>query len=274
MELLSYFIEHLGLAYERVHLYEEMSDKVRIKRELEIAREIQLKSLPRCEPDYHGLQICASLSAANEVAGDYYDYLEIDKSRLDIIVGDVTGKGTSAAFHMSKIQGFVQTLALDKTPAKQLLEKLNTLIHKSFEPEFFFTALYGMFDTEKKQLELYRLGHNGLIYYNSAQKRSQVLEPGGIGLGLSDQEKFQESLSSAIVNYQQDDIFAFLTDGFMEAMDADLKPFSEENICQLIAAHADKTASEIMDRLILEVGEHSNNKRFDDSTGIIIKITA
>lgn len=273
MELLSYFIEHLGLAFERVHLYEEMSDKARIKRELEIAREIQIRSLPKCEPEYSGLQICSSLSAANEVAGDYYDYLEIDENRLDVIVGDVTGKGTSAAFHMSKIQGFVQTLSAEKISAGLLLEKLNTLIRKSFDPEFFFTALYGMFDTKIKQLQIYRLGHNGLIYYNHNQKKCQVLEPEGMGLGLSETELFRKSLASMSVNYQPGDIFAFLTDGFLEAMNDQNIPFGEEKILRILEENPEKSASQIMDTLIREVSTYADNKRFDDSTGVIIKIT-
>ena len=273
MELLSYFIEHLGLAFERVHLYEEMSDKARIKRELEIAREIQLRSLPKCDPDYSGLQICSSLSAANEVAGDYYDYLEIDENRLDIIVGDVTGKGTSAAFHMSKIQGFVQTLSAEKISAGQLLEKLNYLIRKNFDPEFFFTALYGMFDTQKKQMQIYRLGHNGLLHYDHARQICQVLEPEGIGLGLSDTDMFRKSLASLAIQYQPGDIFAFLTDGFLEAMNAQNVQFGEEKICRILEEHAHESASQIMNTLISQVSAHTENKRFDDSTGVIIKIT-
>jgi hypothetical protein len=143
LELLNLFAENLGTALERARLYEDMSVKERLERELEIARDIQLNSLPKCDPDHSGLQICSALAPANEVGGDYYDYLEIDDDQLGIIIGDVVGKGTSGAIHMSKIQGFLQTIKLEHLPSSEMFSKLNTLIWDHFEPEFFFTALYG-----------------------------------------------------------------------------------------------------------------------------------
>jgi len=272
IEILNFFAEHLGTALERARLYEDMADQERIKRELEIAREIQLNSLPKCEPDYSGLQICASLSAANEVGGDYYDYIEIDDDRLAILVGDVLGKGASAAFHMSRIQGFIQSLSIEMSDPADLLERLNSLIQKNFDPEFFFTALYGLFNTDKRQLNVYRLGHNGLFYYNYKQRKSSIIEPPGIGLGMTECEKFRAELKPEQIQYKQGDIFAFLTDGFLEAMNSDLTPFGEQNISKLIDKHHEKTASEIMDILTETIKKYSENKQVDDTTGIIVKI--
>ena len=272
LELLNYFGEHLGTAFERARLYENMADKERIKRELEIAREIQLNSLPKCEPDYSGLQICASLSAAHEVGGDYYDYIEIDEDNLAIIVGDVLGKGASAAFHMSRIQGFIQSLATQMTDPADLLERLNSLIQKNFDPEFFFTALYGLFNTKKRHLNIYRLGHNGLFYFDSGQKKTLIIEPPGIGLGMTECEKFRAELKPEQIEYQVDDIFIFLTDGFLEAMNSDRIPFGEARIAKLIDENHNQSASELMDILTTEIKTYSENKQFDDTTSVIVKI--
>jgi serine phosphatase RsbU (regulator of sigma subunit) len=272
VEILNYFSEHLGTAYERAQLYEDMADKERIKRELEIAREMQLNSLPKCEPDYSGLQICASLSAAHEVGGDYYDYIEIDQDNLGIIVGDVLGKGASAAFHMSRIQGFIQSLATQMTDPADLLERLNSLIQKNFDPEFFFTALYGLFNTKSNLLDIYRLGHNGLIYFNSETNKISIIEPPGIGLGMTESEKFRAELKPEQIKYKTGDIFVFLTDGFLEAMNFDMLPFGEKRIVRIIEENYLKSASEIMDVLTNEVKIYSDNRQFDDTTGIVVKI--
>jgi serine phosphatase RsbU (regulator of sigma subunit) len=272
LELLNYFGEHLGTAFERARLYENMADKERIKRELEIAREIQLNSLPKCEPDYSGLQICASLSAAHEVGGDYYDYIEIDEDNLAIIVGDVLGKGASAAFHMSRIQGFIQSLATQMTDPADLLERLNSLIQKNFDPEFFFTALYGLFNTKKRLLKIYRLGHNGLFYFDSEQKKTIIIEPPGIGLGMTECEKFRSELKPEQIEYKVNDIFIFLTDGFLEAMNSEHIPFGEARISKLIDENHKQSASEIMDVLTTEIKVYSENKLFDDTTSVIVKI--
>jgi sigma-B regulation protein RsbU (phosphoserine phosphatase) len=272
LELLNLFAENLGTALERARLYEDMAEKERLERELEIARDIQLNSLPKCDPDYSGLQICSALAPATEVGGDYYDYLEIDKDRLGVIVGDVVGKGTSGAMHMSKIQGFLQTLKLENLPSRIMFEKLNTLIRNNFEQDFFFTALYGSFNIQKRTANIFRTGHNGLIYYNANVKKINVIEPGGIAFGIADTNKFKTKLKSAEISYSKDDIFVFLTDGFLEAMDDDQQPLGEENICNIIKSCANKDASSIMDQLKEEIGKYSSGIQRDDATGIIVKI--
>jgi serine phosphatase RsbU (regulator of sigma subunit) len=272
LELLDVFADHLGSAFERARLYEEMADKERIKKEIEIAREIQRKSLPGCEPEYPGLEICASLSPAAEVGGDYYDYIPFGREKLGIIIGDVVGKGTSAAFHMSKIQGFVRTLALEARPPEKLLARLNALIKDNFDPDFFCTAIFAVFDTRRKRLKLFRLGHSGMIYYNARRRSTDLLEPSGLGLGIGDNKKFIDNLEAAEIPYQKDDLFVFLTDGFTEAMNPGMKPYGEEKLCQLIQQHHSLSSSKLMEKLVDEVRAYSDGKWFDDATGIIVKI--
>jgi serine phosphatase RsbU (regulator of sigma subunit) len=272
LELLRLFAENLGTAFERARLYEEMAEKERLEREMEIAREIQLNSLPRCDPDYSGLQICSALAPATEVGGDYYDYLEIDDHSLGIIVGDVVGKGTYGAIHMSKIQGFVQILQQENLPPKKMFERLNTLIRKNFDPEFFFTALYGLFEINSNKLNIYRLGHNGLFYYNASTAKINIIEPEGIGFGIAATEKFVKQMKPDTISYNKNDIFVFLTDGFLEAMDSDNQPFGEERICQIITSSADQDATAIMDTLRESVRNFSGGVQNDDATGVIVKI--
>jgi serine phosphatase RsbU (regulator of sigma subunit) len=273
LELLTLFAENLGTAVERVRLYEEKAEKDRLSKEMEIARSIQLNSLPKCDPDYRGLQICSSLSPAAEVGGDYYDYLELDENRLGIIVGDVVGKGTSGAIHMSKIQGFLKSLQIENHPSEDMFAKLNTLIRKNFDSDFFFTALYGIFDKRKKTLTAYRLGHNGLIYYNAAADKVEIIEPGGMAFGITDTERFRQELQLATISYHPGDLFVLLTDGFIEAMDEHQQPFGEKRLCELIEKHHDQSPSDIMCYLEEGVERYSKGRHHDDATGVIVRIS-
>jgi len=273
LELLTLFAENLGTAVERVRLYEEKAEKDRLSKEMEIARSIQLNSLPKYDPDYKGLQICSSLSPAAEVGGDYYDYLEIDDNRLGIIVGDVVGKGTSGAIHMSKIQGFLKSLQIEKRPSEDMFEKLNTLIRKNFDSDFFFTALYGIFDKSKKTLTVYRLGHNGLIYYNASAGKVEIIEPGGMAFGITDTELFRQELQLATISYHPGDVMVFLTDGFIEAMDERQQPFGEKRLCELIEKHHDRSPSDILCYLEEGVKIYSKGRHHDDATGVIVRIS-
>jgi serine phosphatase RsbU (regulator of sigma subunit) len=272
LELLNLFAENLGTALEKAQLYEEMSVKEQLERELEIAHEIQLNSLPKSVPDYTGLQIFSSLTPALEVGGDYYDYLLLDKDHLGVIVGDVVGKGTSGAIHMSKIQGFLQTLKLEQLSSVDMFTKLNTLIRNNFDPDFFFTALYGLFDTKKRTINIFRMGHIGMIFYNAKERKIDVLEPDGIAFGIADTEKFRATLKSVEIEYSKSDLFVFLTDGFLEAMDSAQQPFGEEKICNIIKSSAHMDAKSIMRQLQDSTREYAAGIQRDDATGVVIKI--
>jgi sigma-B regulation protein RsbU (phosphoserine phosphatase) len=274
LELLSLFGEHLGTAFERAGLYEQMADKERIKRELEIARDIQINSLPKNIPRYPGLQISASLSPATEVGGDYYDYFEFSAKKLGIIVGDVVGKGTSAALYMSKIQGFLRTLVLEKLEPDVMLQRLNTLIRDNFDPEFFFTALYGIFLTASHSLQLFRLGHNGLFYYDAQKRQARTLEPAGMGFGMAENEIFSENVRAQQIKYRPGDIFLFLTDGFTEAMNENRQVFGEKRILEFLDSHAEHNAEIILEQLNQEIFSYSSGHQFDDATAVVVKIIA
>jgi serine phosphatase RsbU (regulator of sigma subunit) len=152
-----------------------------------------------------------------------------------------------------------------------MFAKLNTLIWDHFEPDFFFTALYGQFNIEKQSVEIFRMGHNGLIYFNAEKNDIKVIEPGGIAFGMADTEKFNNELESVELSYAKDDILVFLTDGFFEAMDSDKQFFGEENICRIIKSNASQNASALMDRLQTDIKNFTSGIQRDDATGIVIK---
>ena len=116
------------------------------------------------------------------------------------------------------------------------------------------------------------MGHNGLIYYNSAEKKIEVIEPGGIAFGITGTERFKNELVSREINYAIGDLFVFLTDGFNEAMNKELQPFGEKNICDIIFNNANENAATIMNKLQDAVSRYSYGQQLDDATGIVVKI--
>jgi len=174
--------------------------------------------------------------------------------------------------HMSKIQGFLQTLQLDNLSPRIMFERLNILIRNNFDPDFFFTALYGLFDFNAKTVDVFRLGHNGLIYYCAKEKMTRVIEPGGIGFGIMEPKKFNEKLESVVIPYYKDDIFVLLTDGFLEAMNKDRQQFGEQRISEIVVRHAAEDASSIMMHLQEAILSYSSGDQQDDATGIVVKV--
>ena len=135
--------KYSATAIENLFLYSDLSKQERIKQELEIARRIQLSSLPEELPNINGIDIAGGSLPAMEVGGDFFDIYQYSESQILLVIGDVSGKGTSAALYMSKIQGILQTLKDFKLSPKDLLSKSNSLIYGYLRKIFFhFIILY------------------------------------------------------------------------------------------------------------------------------------
>ena len=154
------------MAIENAFLYEDLAMQERIKHELDLARKIQLASLPQTIPDIKGLDISGVSLPALEVGGDFYDFLNGTPDDLTVIIGDVSGKGTSAALHMSKAQGIMRTLYEFKLSPKELCIRTNQLIFNYLEKGAFISAIAAKINSRKKELVFTRAGHMPLLYYN------------------------------------------------------------------------------------------------------------
>ena len=106
---------------------QELAQEERMKGELEIAYEVQASFLPRRMPMVEGLDLAAMCLPALEIGGDYYDFVELEKGRLAVVIGDVSGKGIQAAFYMTLVKGFFQTLCRMIDSPAELLRRLNVL---------------------------------------------------------------------------------------------------------------------------------------------------
>lgn len=279
-----HFIESLAkqaaVAFENARLNKEASDKRRLRRELEFAKKVQQELLPPGTLASADLQIAHSYISAGEVGGDYYDLLyDIDPEQpnklryFTALVGDVAGKGISAAMHMARVQGIVRTLYQSGvTDPKELLEKVNTVLFSRDLRRSFVTMICGRFDTQEKTLSLVRAGHLPLIWYSSRDQAMHIVKPSGIAIGLDAGERFAHLLQTETIHYDEGDIFACFSDGVTEAKNAADEEFGIERLMDLIKRNKSFTAADmrsaIEGALIDFVG---NRDQFDDITLLIIK---
>lgn len=273
LSFLSGAAKQASVSIENAFLYEELAEKERMKHELEIARRIQLESLPQTTPNVRGLEISGMSIPAMEVGGDFYDYLTNTKEKLTIIIGDVSGKGTSAALYMSKVQGILRSLhGFDLAP-KELFHRANTLLCKDLEKRSFVTVLGAEFDTVKRSMSVARAGHLPLLHFISATGKVEKVVPKGLGLGLNDKGVFIDETEQREVKYDEGDVFLFATDGVTEAHNS-ASDFGEEQLCELLLHHHHRTTEElqqlILDEVKTFVGDHPQH---DDQTIVIVKAT-
>jgi sigma-B regulation protein RsbU (phosphoserine phosphatase) len=258
------------VAVENAFLYEELTEQERYKQELQIAHRIQMASLPQRVPYIKGLDISAISLPAFEVGGDFYDFLNGQEGKITVVVGDVSGKGTSAALYMSKIQGILQTLNEFSSSPEQLLVKANRLIYKNIDSKSFITAVGASFDTNKNELFLARAGHLPIYFLNN--KKVSKIQPQGIGIGLSGEEIFNENLEQRKINFITGDVFFFVSDGITESVNNSGEQYGEYRLIEFIEKNSYLSSKQMCDGIMSSVKQFSDEmKQFDDMTVVVVK---
>lgn len=261
-----------SVAIENSFLYDELAQQERLKHELAIARKIQIASLPQTTPDIRGLDIAGMSCPAQEVGGDYFDYLNGSPTSITVIVGDVSGKGTSAALYMSKVQGILRSLhAFDLSP-RDLLVRTNTLLHADLEKQSYVTALSACFNTADTTLQIARAGHLPLLHFSAQTRTITPLSPRGIGLGIVNNKLFAPRIDELNIAYARGDIFLFITDGITEAMNSTRQEFGAERLQELLLRNIDKDANTIRDTICQAVEQFTGATALhDDFTVVVVK---
>lgn len=250
-----------------------ITERQRLQQELEIARSVQMSFLPKANPRIVELDIASRCAPALEVGGDYYDFLNLKDKRLGVVVGDVSGKGTQAAFFMTLTKGFVHALAEVLSSPSAVLTQVNKLFYENVDRGVFISMVYGVFDTARSVLTLARAGHNPVIMQKTKADQVQVVNPMGLALGLDPGETFAKSIQEVSIPFQSGDLFVFYTDGFTEAMNKTLEEFGEERLCQTVQKYAHGSAAEIMDGVFAEMKQFVGKaKQHDDMTIVVVKI--
>jgi hypothetical protein len=250
-----------------------ISERQRLQQELEIARQVQMSFLPKTNPKFGGLDIASRCAPALEVGGDYYDFMELGDRKLGVAVGDVSGKGTQAAFFMTLTKGFLRALAGVTDSPASILTRINKLFYENVERGIFISMVYGIFDTGKNNLRFARAGHNPVLTRKHGESRVRILNPMGLALGLDEGEKFSMSIQEMDIPFQPGDLFVFYTDGLPEGMNKAMEEFGEERLLKAVEKYAHGPAAEILEGVFSEMKHFTGKaKQHDDMTIVVVKV--
>ncbi len=272
-EFLRSVASQAAISIENAFLYQELREQERIKQELKIARQIQMASLPQNIPDITGLDIYGISSPATEVGGDFFDYLNHTSDELTVIVGDVSGKGMSAALYMSKLQGIFRSLYTFGLSPRDLFVRANQVLKTDLEKSFFITGLAGKFHPKKQKVTVARAGHLPLYHFISKSHQVERIQSPGLGMGLEQKDEFEINLEEYIISYEKGDIFLFTTDGITEAFNSRSEEFDEKRLIEALIQFAHLPAADICHKILTRMNEFSGGDiPHDDATLVIIKI--
>jgi sigma-B regulation protein RsbU (phosphoserine phosphatase) len=207
---------------------EEHDQLVSIQQDLNVAREIQQAILPKICPPFplqHNFDVYASMVSAREVGGDFFDFFQIDPSRLGFVIGDVSGKGVPAAIFMAVSRTLIRATGLKGVTASECMHYVNNLLGNESVNSMFVTVFYGILNTATGEVEYVNAGHNP-PYLLSASGISKVEMTGGIALGILGDVSFK----SKVIEMKPGDKLFLYTDGITEAFNTELIAYGEEKL--------------------------------------------
>jgi phosphoserine phosphatase RsbU/P len=263
------FASQAALAMDHARLFEEQIEKERLAREIDIARSVQRKLLPQRLPCVKGVTVGASSVFAQEVGGDYFDFAELDKNRLAFIIGDVSGKGASAAFYMAELQGIFQSVSHLAPAPVEFLTHANSALGHAMEKHIFVSAIYGVLDYKNEVLSIARAGHcpAAMIGLNG---EARFLRSKGLGLGLDRSPRFQQSLSEEHIRLQPGDVFVLYTDGVVESRNSAGEEFGYERLLDTVRENRHEDAPELHDALLQDLRNFIGDKPYDDDLTLVV----
>ncbi|MGE0770212.1 MAG: PP2C family protein-serine/threonine phosphatase [Cyclobacteriaceae bacterium] len=270
--IVSAFANQAGISIENFRLMEEAFQNERYKEELKIAKTVQKSLLPdhlECGRDF---DIAAFSQSADEVGGDYYDTLRISENQVALIIADVSGKGTTAAFHMSQMKGIFHSLAQNEFDPSEFMIKSNRALIHCLERGSFISAIYFVIDSATKTIYYSRAGHCPVLYFCARENKVTYLKDAGAALGMVRDNSYARLIQTKQLKYEPGDVMVLYTDGITEAKNRKGEEFGYELLEQSVLKVTGHDPKTIQDQLIADLYEYSGTMDInDDYTTMIVR---
>ncbi len=267
------FAEQAGIALENAELLNNSIEVERYQEQLKIAKEVQAKLLPTQLPQNKRIEFYAVSENAYEVGGDYFDVSQSQEHIFRVAIGDVSGKGTTAAFYMAEVKGIFHALTQLTLSVRQFVLTANQALAKCLQQGFFVTLIYLEIDVRRRHIDMIRAGHTPAFYYSTRDKTVCALREGTLGLGLVRTSGFEGYLQEPVqLDYHPGDLLVLYTDGIVEARNEENEEFGYQRLGALIEQHAEANLETIAQTIVSKVKSFSEGEPDDDFTLLAIRL--
>jgi len=269
-ELVRAAAQQAAVAIDYTKLIGRVAEQEAMKRELDIARDVQAGLLPQKRPSIAGLDYDGTCRMAREVGGDYFDFLDLGEGRLGLALGDISGKGVSAALLMASLQAFLRSRARQRVDEPALLvTHVNEALVESTDSSKFATFFYAVYDAAARQLTYVNAGHNPPFLLRAGTSVVSRLRPTGMALGFDAGAVYgdaKEALASG-------DLLLAFTDGVTEALNEAGEEFGEARLAGLLVGNRHLGASELQRRIDAELEAFCGRApQHDDVTIVVARV--
>jgi serine phosphatase RsbU (regulator of sigma subunit) len=267
-------LAYLGAAaIEHGSLFKEVLSKLRMERDLSVARDIQMSMMPESCPTIEGYQIAASSTPAREVSGDFFDFIDIDDSNIGFVIADVTGKSVSGALVMTAAKSVFRLLSEEKLSVGDIMKRANKQIKKDITRAkgMFVALLYAVLNKDEKRLGMCSAGQTQPILLSAKTGEATLIETEGdaFPLGIIDDADYQETK----LQLDSGDLAIFYTDGVVEAMNKKGKMYGFDRFLEVIKGNSGLDADIFLEKLINDINSFVGKaEQHDDLTIVVIKV--
>ncbi len=245
--------------------------RVRLEEELRAAHDMQMGLMPKEDPAIAGFDIAATCVPANEVGGDFYDYIWLDgkKSKLGIVVADVSGKAMKAAMTAVMTSGMLYSeVQTSKTP-REILAKINHPLYLRTDRRVFTALAFALLDTKKNFLTYSSAGQTPPVLVRNGRAEELRVQGMRLPLGLQDELEYRELK----LKLRKGDLFVLFTDGVVESMNSEKEMYGFERLQETLAQCMNLAAADVRDRLLKSLKNHAGAARqHDDMTVVVVKV--
>ncbi len=268
LELLESFSTQTAIVAENLELLGERLEKEKLEEQLKVARNIQQGLLPGNIPAIPGLEISALIRFCLDVAGDYYDIIQLEDGRVVLSIGDVAGKGVGAALLMANLQASLRTTQAMGARLSESAARINKVVYENTPSDMFITFFMICIDPVNKCMRYVNAGHNPpFLIENDGHEKT--LTEGGLLLGVVENAEYDEGE----IKLRNGDMILMYTDGVSEAMNNDEEEFGEKQIAHIVSRNKELPLDELLGLIEKEVSIfHGSSSYADDFTLLAAKI--
>ncbi|HVS33775.1 MAG TPA: SpoIIE family protein phosphatase [Thermoanaerobaculia bacterium] len=243
-----------------------VAEKERLQSEIAIAASIQRNLLPKEGPRFRGVSFSAHFEPTASIGGDYYDVFNLDKSRLAVAIGDVSGHGLSTGLVMAMVKAAISTLVEEGAAEESIFHRLNDLVHRSTERRAFMTLAFTIFDLDRSRIRHTNAGHLYPYLLREGEAAPLAIESPSLPLGV----RSDHVARTVELDLREGDTIVYLSDGIIEAQNVEGDPFGFDQLELLLTQQPDRSPSSIRDTILDAVARHSGTRPADDDRTVMV----
>ena len=258
----------VAIAIENARLYQAVRTQERqLERDIAMAREVQLRLLPSSAPELPNADMAVHFLPARTIGGDLYDFVDYGPGQTAIVLGDVSGKAAPAALFAALVSGIMRSAAQHRPDPAAMLALLNDALQERKLESQYVTMLFALWNDADRTLRVANSGAVQPVFCRSGQANTVAAE--GFPLGLFPNVSYDEVTVAA----ESGDAVVFVSDGILDAENAQGEMYGQERLSGLLCSHREQTAQEISEAIVADVsGFQGGHDRFDDETIIVLKV--